>query len=184
MKPPVFQPFSDRLSRDIRNGLSHSLVKALHKRSLMPVQELAARYLGELPAGVYTEYIEERLRRYESVFAKLLEATGDPLLQGLILWDVYCFFEVHDVLEPAWLHAQGEEKVFLQAVIRAAAVYIKRDAGYPEAAVKIAGKALPVLKNCRQQLARLTDPELLINALENIDSDPPKLLDYQNQRER
>ncbi len=84
-------------------------------------------------------------------------------------------FEVHEVLEPLWLHAQGEEKVLLQALIRAVGAYIKFEAGYPDVAARIAAKALPVLKHNRHMLERYIDADIFIASLIRPTFPPPKL---------
>lgn len=172
----VFQPFTDRLSRDIRNDLSESLVAVIREQTISPSQEVADKYLQTRPAPVYCDYIKERLERYQRALVAIGEERANPLFIALVLWDEKLFFEVHEILEHAWLKAEGEEKLFLQAMIRAAAVYIKRDAGYTEVAVRIGLKALPVLENNRHRLAPYTDPERLIQALRQEAVKAPLLL--------
>jgi hypothetical protein len=100
----------------------------------------------------------------------------DVLWQALVLWDQKLFFEVHEVLEHAWHQAAGDEKKILQAMIRAAGVYIKLEYGYAEAARKMAGRALPVLMQQRVFLTRYFDPTRLISALKDLNAEPPHLL--------
>lgn len=45
MTPPRFEPFQDRLSRDIRNELSAALPPALARNDLAPVLAVAGPYL-------------------------------------------------------------------------------------------------------------------------------------------
>lgn len=177
MGEQIFQPFTDRLSRDIRNDLSESFVSVLQQKSMGPAQKIAEKYFSKHLSTCYTRYIESRLRRYSKCLEKISQRNKDPLWQSLVLWDEKLFFEVHEILEHAWMHAEGDEKLFLQAMIRAAGVYIKRDAGYVESAGKIAAKALPVLEKNRQRLAAHTDPDRLIRALRLPISPPPQLLD-------
>ena len=172
----VFDPFRDRLSRDIRNDLSESLMHCLREQRLDPAREVANRYLAANLASCHRVYIDERLIRYAAVLDRLVPQAKDPLWQGLVLWDERLFFEVHEILEHAWLAAAGEEKAFLQAMIRAAGVYIKRENGFSAAAEKIAAKALPILEANRHRLAVYTDPQRLITALRSGNSEPPILL--------
>ncbi len=176
MTGAVFQPFSDRLSRDIRNDLSESLVDVIREQTLAPAQDVADRYLQTQPAPVYCDYINDRLVRYQRALDTVGEKTDNPLFIDFVLWDEQLFFEVHEILEHAWLKAEGEEKLFLQAMIRAAGVYIKRDAGYAEVAVRIGLKALPVLENNRHRLKAYTDPDRLIQALRHEAAHAPLLL--------
>lgn len=86
------------------------------------------------------------------------------------------FFEVHEILEHAWLASAGDEKMLLQAMIRAAGVYIKLEHGYDAAAAKISAKAFPVLEKNRKRLAAYIDPEILLTALRQVNKQPPILL--------
>ncbi|GGN02997.1 hypothetical protein GCM10007092_16770 [Thermus composti] len=54
-----------------------------------------------------------------------MEALGEALR----LWREGRYFEVHEVLEEAWLEAQGEEKRFLQGLILLAAALHQRTLG-------------------------------------------------------
>ena len=75
-------------------------------------------------------------------------------------------FEVHEVLEQAWLRAAGEEKALFQALVRAAGVVIKRECGSVAAAAKMAAKARPVLERHRARLAAYTDVTALFRILD------------------
>ena len=100
----------------------------------------------------------------------------DPFAQGVELWNERLFFELHEVLEHAWYHAEGDHKLLLQAMIRAAGVYVKLEYGYVRQAAKMAGKAREVLENSRDILRQYFDPEELLTALASLDPVPPRLL--------
>ncbi len=70
----------------------------------------------------------------------------------------------------------GEEKLLLQAMIRAAGVYLKLEAGFPAPAARLAAKALPVLGRNRSTLGRYIDPQRMINALHHPCLTPPPVL--------
>ena len=176
MNPHPFDPFRDRLSRDIRNDLSASLLDCLQKGTLAPAQQIAAQYLAARPGPDHIAYIDDRLARYGQFLAQVADGPDDVLWQGLHLWDLGLFFEVHEILEHAWLHAQGEEKALLQAMIRAAGFYIKSEFGFLEGAHKLAAKALPVLEAHRERLGRYCEPERLLTALRQRHAYPPLLL--------
>ena len=110
MADQLFDPFNDRLSRDIRNDLSESLLTCLRERRLHPARAVADRYLADHPAPVYAAYIQDRLERYGRFLAGVADDETDPLRLGFALWDLRLHFEVHEVLEQAWLRAAGEEK--------------------------------------------------------------------------
>ena len=171
-----FDPFRDRLSRDIRNDLSESLLTCLRQQRLTAAQKVAARYLAGNPDWCYEAYIHDRLDRYARFLAQVAKGPADVVWQGLVLWDLGLFFEVHEILEQAWLRSSGTEKAFLQALIRAAGVYIKRECGFFEGAEKMAAKAVPVLMANTERLAVYTDPERLLVALRSGGGNPPLLL--------
>lgn len=175
MNPQPFDPFRDRVSRDIRNDLSEALLACMAEHSLTPARLVADRFLALEPGPEQVAYIHSRLERYQH-FLDLMTGARDPLRQALVLWDLGLFFEVHEILEHAWLRAQGEEKLFYQAMIRAAGVYIKQEFGFAEAAGKMATKALPVLETNRHRLAVHTDPERLVAGLRSPHQPPPRLL--------
>jgi predicted metal-dependent hydrolase len=96
--------------------------------------------------------------------------------QGLILWDLQLFFEVHEVLEHAWHGAEGGRRRLLQALIRAAGVYIKLEFGQSRQAAGLAEKACAGLEENRDALREYFAPEELIAALRSLNPTPPALL--------
>lgn len=176
MNPHPFDPFRDRLSRDIRNDLSESLMLCLRQQDLTPARQVADRFLPLDPGPEQVTYIHARLERYARFLEQVATGPDDVLWQGLLLWDLGLHFEVHEILEHAWLRAQGTEKTFLQAMIRAAGVYIKGEFGFVEGAAKLAAKALPILAANRERLAAYCDPDRLLTALRSPQSNPPLLL--------
>ena len=108
MSSPRFEPFQDRLSRDIRNALSAALPLALAHNDLAPVRTVAARYLHPGLAAPYVAYIEARLAGYALALTTINRTKAlTPLAKALVLWDLELFFEVHEILEQAWRGAHG-----------------------------------------------------------------------------
>ena len=176
MATPSFEPFQDRLSRDIRNELSAALPQALAQNDLAPVRTVAERYLQQGVAAPYVAYIKARLAGYAKALATIARTDAkDALAKALVLWDLGLFFEVHEILEQAWLGAHGAEKAILQAMIRAAGFYIKGEYGYFEAGAKMAGRAAAALEKNRQACSGF-DLDRLLESLRNLDPIPPKLL--------
>lgn len=175
---PQFNPFTDRLSRDIRNDLSSALLQCLQLGSTEPAETVAARYLAQGPPEVYRCYIEDRLTRYRQAVTAISGQVNDPFLRSFLLWDLKLFFEMHEVLEHDWYHAAGDTKLLMQALIRAAGVYIKLQCNLIPQANKIAAKALPVLEEQREFLARYFPAERLIEPLRTGDPVPPRLLTF------
>jgi hypothetical protein len=164
-----FDPFNDRLARDIRNGLSHALIKGLDLSNPNLVHEVATDFLGRNLAPGYTEYIQTRLRLYDAIFAETgKNKESDIFPQALILWDRGLYFEVHDRLETLWLQATGTRRRALQGMIRAAGAYIKWQSGQQEAARKMTAKVAAALLENRAALPRqVQNIYMLIQVLRN-----------------
>ena len=145
MQKPLFNPFEDRQSRDIRNELSAGLAAAIETGSTEKLTAIVGQFRQQPLAEYYHEYLEDRYGRYQQALGLIEGTITEPIAQGVVLWNLGLFFEVHEVLEHAWYSAQGERKQTLQALIRAAGVYIKREYGFNAAADRIAAKAIPVL---------------------------------------
>ncbi len=175
-RPRAFQPFADRLSRDIRNELSKAFVRSLAEGTPAAFSKVAEKFLAGAPDLCYRDYIDDRLERYGRILDRVRAAPADDFRLALMAWDEQLFFEVHEILEPLWLKAEGDYKLFLQAMIRAAGCYMKDEAGYPGPAARLAAKALPVLVENRHMLAEEADADRLIRALTPPLSPPPQLL--------
>ena len=70
-----------------------------------------------------SDYMLDRARRFGAALAWIREerATGDPVACARAAWDAGLFFEVHEILEPAWLQEHGERRRILQGLIMAGA---------------------------------------------------------------
>jgi hypothetical protein len=175
MTETLFNPFEDRLSRDIRNSLSEGLAAAVETGNNEKLMQTVAYYRQQHLADDYHAYLEDRYARYTKAFEKIHTDISDPIQQGVILWNLGLFFEVHEVLEHAWYSAGGNMKATLQALIRAAGVYIKKEYGFDDAAERIAAKAIPVIAANGAILEKYFKTEALIAALENPAASPPIL---------
>lgn len=169
-----FQPFTDRTSRDIRNALSSSLLDCLDANSILPAKEAARKFDPESLPQCYRRYIRDRLDRYNKAVELVSDLPDDPVTKSTVLWNLGLFFEVHEVLEHAWYDARGDYKLILQALIRAAGVYIKLEYGYRDPAKRMAAKALTVLEEHQDSLHKWFKPEPLLKALRELSS-PPRL---------
>lgn len=172
-----FEPFLDRFSRVIRNELGATIGEVIAKQDIAPAQKVADKYLQTDIDSCYREYILARMAKYGAVVQQLGNTPTGTLNCALVLWDQKLFFEVHEVLEDVWIRASGTEKEILQALIRAAGVYIKLEYGYTDAAKKIAAKAIPVLQANQDFLHNYFDPDILIAALQECSLPAPQLLD-------
>jgi uncharacterized protein len=72
----------------------------------------------------------------------------DSFAEGIRLFNSRKFFEAHEALEAIWLHAQGDEKIFLHGLIQIAAAfhhYTRRNpAGFSSLLEKGWKKLLPL----------------------------------------
>lgn len=173
-----FDPFQNRLCRNIRNELSASLMEAIHSRDLTPSYAVAKKYAPESTKQDIKEYIGNRIERYSTIISQIQSANiaaDETYIIVLLLWDKELFFEIHEWLEPKWMKAEGTEKSILQALIHAAGTYILLEYDRAEGARKMAAKAIDTLLNHTKLLPAFLNSELLIAKLEAVDPLPPKL---------
>lgn len=175
MTDQLFNPFEDRQSRDIRNDLSEGLAEAVETGSSDKLTKIVENYRQQPLAGYYRDYLEDRYARYIKALQVIQAGITDPIHQGIVLWNLGLFFEVHEVLEHVWYSADGNMKATLQALIRAAGVYIKREYGFKKSADRIAAKAIPVLEGNRDILDVYFKTETLTSALKDPEALPPIL---------
>lgn len=170
----TFNPFEDRLSRDIRNAMSSALALAIETGDFSSLEKTIEEYRNQSLAPCYREYFEDRYHKFKEAL-KDIETKQSPIEQAVILWNQGLFFEVHEVLEHAWYSAKGTYKLTLQALIRAAGTYVKLECDYTEPAKKIANKAWPVLDANSEILEQFFNPVPLITALKNPRLPAPQL---------
>lgn len=171
----LFNPFEDRLSRDIRNNLSEGLAVAVETGNSDRLTGIVTQYRQQHLPEYCLDYLEDRYARYRTALHAIQGNITDPIHQGIVLWNLRLFFEVHEILEHVWYTAKGDMKATLQALIRAAGVYIKLEFGFNESASRIAAKAIPVLEANRYILDNYFKTEILITALKAPHDLPPVL---------
>jgi hypothetical protein len=170
-----FDPFNNRLARDIRNGLSKSFLGALAERDVSSYKRRAAEYLKQDLEQVYQMYVETRLEKFDEVFVAIEQGRIDnELQQAEILWEQRLYFEMHELLENIWNSAEGNERKALQGLIRAAGMKIHAENGNTRAAVAMGRKAQADLQLFGRALIRLNILESILaeitNTLANMDS--------------
>lgn len=171
--PQQFDPFEDRLSRDIRNGLSKALMNAIAEHKPERVEAAAEQFSLRSAAPIYREYINERLVHYRLSLEEIDGLPGKGVWEVMqILWNHRLFFEVHELVEEAWMVAQGEEKLVLQAMVRAAGVYVKLAQGNEVGARLMAEKAVAVLSRHRAALPGGFPVDSLVAKLKALDPEP------------
>lgn len=139
-----FDPINDRPSRTVRNTLSEMLRDCLGRGDVFSVDPMAL--LRDYPQPPYSDYIRDRVGRYRAATSEALSARDSPVVRAAILWRHGLYFEAHEVLEPHWQAASGEAREGLKGLIQAAGVYVLREAGQGEAAVRLARKAVARLR--------------------------------------
>lgn len=171
-----FDPFNNRLCRNVRNALSESFNDVLEKKDMNAVRRIAGFFLEDpQPACVHT-YINHRLAAYDQVLVEVSRChLDDPLDIAVVIWDHHLFFETHEYLEQYWLTADGDEKKLLQAFIRAAGAYVHLEQGNLVGAERIAGKAIDALERLRDRLVPHADVGQLLDKLKRLDPAPPVL---------
>ncbi len=88
-----FNPFTDRLCRDIRNNLSKALMTSLRNLDLTLAENVADHYLTpELPL-IYAQYINDRMSSYRRALRTISRNHIEKTLRrALVLWDEELFF--------------------------------------------------------------------------------------------
>ena len=175
---PDFDPFNDRLARDIRNALSESMVANLPTLDLAPVQQCANSFVAQKLSPAHRAYLDDRLLHYQQVYA-ILGKQGEtaPFRQALIIWDAKLFFEVHEIMESLWKKNTGPKKSAYQAMFRAAGTYVHLEQGNMTAARSMADKAIQGLTEYGTALPSTINLTPLITALKQLTPDPPTLSD-------
>ena len=173
-----FDTLNDRLARDIRNQLGRAFVKRLDPDlDLTPVKELARGFLDKNPGPVYENYIRERLTSFQSAKQHIsTNEISDNYYRALVLWDHQLFFETHEVLESLWMKATGHRKLILQALIRAAGVYIHLANHNMKGAEKMAARSREILESYKEDIPPFPGLEKLLTSLGNLERNPPKLM--------
>ena len=172
-KNGVFNPFTDRLSRDLRNDLSEALLAALTGGAHAAFLAVAAAYRQHPELGPGARgYLEDRLACYQAVLAETNRDLPDQ--QALLLWNHELFFEFHELLEKRWRVAEGVARKVLQALIRAAGTYVLRHADRREGAVKMAARAIAIIKRHQDELPPGFETKRLLVALADPLAPPPQ----------
>lgn len=173
-----FNPFSDRLSRDIRNSLSTAFVRSVAAMDPSEVIECVRRRLQDDLAPAHLAYIEDRSLRYGDVFASFRShGVHAPLQQSVYIWNDRLFFEFHEHIEGLWRKATDtDRRRGLQGLILAAGVYEHLAYRRTTSAERLAEKAADLLNRYGNAIRFCENAEALIAALQKVDPDPPLLI--------
>ena len=174
--PSVFDPFNNRLARDIRNTLSQAFVEALMKLDKSEFQKTARKWLAGNIDDLYAGYIKDRLKRYGQVFEQIkAKDINDARIQAVVVWNHGLFFEFHDHLERLWQQTVGDERQAFKGLIQAAGVYVHLKFNHRQAAERLAIKSSDLIQKYADCLSFIGNLNLLVDKLHNLDSLPPLL---------
>ncbi len=169
-----FDPFNDRLARDIRNALSAALVESLP--ALDVVNQVSTSFLADqrlLPH--HKAYISERLQRYQAVQKTITtHKVSGIVCPALAMWDEKLFFEVHECLEGEWYPAPaGDRKKALQALICAAGTFVHIKQDNKKGAAKMSARAIKGLEEYGHALPELgTAKDIIVACLDQQTTAP------------
>jgi hypothetical protein len=171
-----FDPFNNRLSRDIRNTLSEAFMAALSRMEPSAYRDEADIWRAKNPSQIYLEYIQDRLQRFDRVFEQIkANHLDEPLLQSLVIWNNGLFFEFHDHLEGIWKQAAGDDREALKGLIKAAGVYVHHEFNHQQAVKSLSPKSYNLIRQYAHCLTFIKNLDVLLQKLRALDPDPPKL---------
>lgn len=181
----AFDPFNDRLSRDIRNSLTDAFTASLKQKDTCSYLNRSRKWLKKELTPAYKDYIQDRVRRYDLAFQRIQEEQiDDARIQAVILWNYGLFFEVHDILEDIWHKTQGDEKQAVKGFIKAAGVYVHLESDRLNSAKRLAIKSVGLLQQYEDFLGFISNLNGLIGALKTRDPVPPTLKLSSHEHER
>jgi len=173
----TFDPYRDRLARDIRNGLSSALVKEITGKAPGSVLRQADVWLAKAPPPLYQTYIQTRIGLYGKALNEIrAHQMVDTRYQAVCLWNLGLFFEMHELLETIWLHSRDPERAALKGLIQAAGAYVHFQRGKQTAAQRLAKRAATHLRDGRSCLGFIANLDELIEALAEPTGIAPKLI--------
>ena len=171
-----FDPWTNRLSRDIRNTLSEAFIEAISRMEPALYYDEADIWRSKNPDDFYLEYIQDRLQRYDRVIEQIKACCLDePLLQSLVIWNNGLFFEFHEHLEGLWMKATGDERQALKGMIKAAGVYAHHEYNHQPAIKSLSAKSYDLLRQYSHNLEFVENLDVLTRKLKNLDPNPPIL---------
>lgn len=172
-----FDPFKDRMARDIRNSLSSALVGELTGAEGASLTASMAEWLKKAPAPPYGDFIESRRQLYGQALSQIREVEAwNTRAQAVILWNAELYFELHELLETIWQGAKEPDRTGLKGVIQAAGAYLHSARGKQEAARKLALRAQAHLRKGAAALGFIANLDQLVDALGEVPPVPMRLV--------
>ena len=173
----IFDPYNDRLARDIRNSLSSALTKELIGDADGVLSAVTDGWKEMALAPIYQSYITSREAFYRRAISEIRTSqVVDPRYQAIYLWNLELFFEMHELLETVWRNAVEPERSALKGWIQAAGVYVHFQRGKVDAARNLARRAEKHLRKGRSFLSFISNLDQLIEAVSDPSDAAPKIL--------
>ena len=168
-----FDPFNDRTSRNIRNGMSSVFAEAIRSKAPEIYRSLARRLLETLPPGGCADFVEDRLRRYDRAYSRIEDLEDFGMFDSaIVLWNHGLYFEFHEYLEEIWQSSSGKLREALKGLIQAAGFFIHMERGRREAAMRLGAKAARLISKNRESIRFITNVNVLLERLASGDFDP------------
>ena len=165
-----FDPFENRLARDIRNTIGPALIQSIKERTAHPFS-LAVQSLSSRPLTADMEnYINHRKKCLDAILDQLKTDTQALEFSQILirLWDENLYFEVHEWLEQEWITRTGDEKKGFQALIQAAVALEHFEYNRLGSAKKLAQKARKKLEALSDSIPEPFNSQMFIIALNRI----------------
>jgi len=173
----IFDPYSDRLARDIRNSLSSALVREITWDAAGSLVTAADIWMAKAQTPIYQTYIKDRLVLYGRVIDEIRDGRiMETRYQAICLWNLGLFFEMHELLETIWHGSREPERSALKGWIQAAGVYVHFQRGKKDAARGLARRAVMHLRNSRTCLGFIANLDQLIEAVANPTDIAPQII--------
>lgn len=165
---PEFDPYSQRLARDVRNSLGHWFVHGLMSQQPDPAGDALSRLnVAALPES-HQDWVRRKVRLYRQLAQHIPVGTAtSPLELGLELWREGLFFEAHEAFEEAWQSADGDRSLAFKALVQAVGSCIHARRGADGPAKSLAAKAARGLKQYGRSLPEIPWLPQLIAEMQN-----------------
>jgi hypothetical protein len=166
-----FDPFENRLCRDIRNSLASGFIKSIQTKNKAAFEAAIEPYLADMAHDGIKKYVNYRLACLEKVLEQTVTRNSDSDDNFFIaknLWDLGLFFEFHELLEIKWLDADRDKKKGFQTLILAAVAFEQFEYGRKAPARKVAAKAVLLFEEHKDTIPSAFDAESLITDLKNL----------------
>lgn len=165
-----FDPFENRLARDIRNTIGAAFIHSVKKRATNPFLHAVQFFSSKPLTSDMEKFIGHRKKCLDSILEQLKDDSQatDFFQILLLLWGKKLYFEAHEWLEEAWMTRIGDEKKGFQALIQTAVALEHFEYNRVAPAKRLAQRAGKNLKTFSESIPGSLDAQLFINALNRI----------------